>query len=304
MTARVVVERGDEVTDLTQDWTLQLDAMPHSPITGSGSTGEVSFSAPTSGQTPSLMYNGAVFEYYSPRYLEEIPSPSMSPLPPPVVTPPGGTSGGWGQGSWGDDGGWGGSSAPGTNRPPVASFTVTPNNLSVALNATSSSDPDGSITFYAWTFGDGVSGNGVTTSHTYAAAGTYTITLQVTDNLGARSQSITSVTVSSVPVVNPPPIASFTATPSGLAVSLNASASSDPNGSIVAYAWTFGDGASGAGVTTTHTYALGGTYTITLRVTDNLGAQSASTTSITVSAPSTTGSGWGTEAWGSDPWGA
>src|SRR5262250_1346777 len=45
--------------------------------------------------------------------------------------------------------------------------------------------------------------------------------------------------------------------------------SSDPDGTIASYAWTFGDGASGAGVTASHTYAAGGTYPVSLTVTDN-----------------------------------
>src|SRR5207247_193522 len=70
-----------------------------------------------------------------------------------------------------------------------------------------SSDPDGSIASYRWTFGDGSAA--VTTqnaSHTYGAGGTYTVTLQVTDNQGATNSSSQSVTVTapnSPPVVNP-----------------------------------------------------------------------------------------------------
>src|SRR6185295_3800128 len=59
-----------------------------------------------------------------------------------------------------------------------------------------SSDPDGSITSYAWSFGDGSSGTGATTNHTYATSGTFTVTLAVTDNLGARGTDTATVTVS------------------------------------------------------------------------------------------------------------
>jgi len=90
------------------------------------------------------------------------------------------------------DGGGGG------NRPPVAQAggpyfgTVgTP----VLFSGAGSADPDGSIAGYAWSFGDGATGSGVAPQHTYAAAGTYTATLTVTDNLGATGQATASVNV-------------------------------------------------------------------------------------------------------------
>jgi PKD repeat protein len=57
------------------------------------------------------------------------------------------------------------------------------------FNGAASTDPDGSITAYAWDFGDGVTGTGVNTTHTYAAAGTFTVTLRVTDNGNATAES-------------------------------------------------------------------------------------------------------------------
>lgn len=87
------------------------------------------------------------------------------------------------------------------------------------------------------------------------------------------------------PTENQPPVADFTFTTSGLTASFNASSSSDPDGSIVNYAWNFGDGTSGSGITTSRTYANGGTYTVTLTVTDNAGATNAVSKDVQVSAP-------------------
>lgn len=87
------------------------------------------------------------------------------------------------------------------------------------------------------------------------------------------------------PQVNQPPVANFTFTTSGLTARFNASYSSDPDGSIVNYAWNFGDGTSGSGITTSRTYANGGTYTVTLTVTDNAGATNAVSKDVQVSAP-------------------
>jgi len=89
--------------------------------------------------------------------------------------------------------------------------------------------------------------------------------------------------------VNQPPVASFTHICTGLSCSFSASASSDPDGSIISYAWDFGDGTNGSGVTTSRTYAAADTYTVTLTVTDNGGATVSTSQGVTVTAPSAGG---------------
>ena len=85
------------------------------------------------------------------------------------------------------------------NTPPVASFTRSPSfgqsPLSVFFNAETSTDSDGTIASYDWSFGDGASGTGVTTTHTYETPGTYSAELTVTDDRGARDSTIRMVTV-------------------------------------------------------------------------------------------------------------
>lgn len=81
------------------------------------------------------------------------------------------------------------------NTPPTASFTATPNGLQVALDAAASSDPDGTIASYAWDFGDGTTGTGVSASRSYAAAGRYAVALTVTDDGGAVATTTQAVTV-------------------------------------------------------------------------------------------------------------
>ncbi|MBL8297284.1 MAG: M4 family metallopeptidase [Rhodanobacteraceae bacterium] len=83
----------------------------------------------------------------------------------------------------------------GGNQSPVASFTATPSGLTVALNGSGSSDPDGTISSYTWNFGDGTTGSGASTTKTYSSAGTYTVTLTVTDNQGATNTATRQVTV-------------------------------------------------------------------------------------------------------------
>lgn len=82
------------------------------------------------------------------------------------------------------------------NDQPVASFVVSCSGLTCSFDGGTSSDSDGSITDYAWDFGDGTAtGSGATVAHTYFEAGTYTVTLTVTDNLGATATTSKIVSV-------------------------------------------------------------------------------------------------------------
>lgn len=169
------------------------------------------------------------------------------------------------------------------NQLPTAAFTPTTAGLKVSVDATASTDPDGTIQSYAWTFGDGGTATGATASRTYAAAGTYPIKLTVTDDRGGVSTKTIEVTVS--PAANQVPVAAFTPTATGLSVAVDGSASSDPDGTIQSYAWTFGDGGTATGATATHAYTAGGTFNVTLTVTDNSGATGTITKPVTVTAP-------------------
>ena len=169
---------------------------------------------------------------------------------------------------------------------PIASFTVSCVNSFCTFDASASSDPDGSIAFSYWNFGDGSgigSAGGVSASHFYEAAGTYTVWLTVYDNFSAWGQ--TNRTVAITAVVNQPPIASFTTNCQMMFCSFNPAGSSDPDGGIVAFAWNFGDGATSPDYAPSHVYAAAGTYTVSLVVTDTRGATGATTRTVTAVAP-------------------
>ena len=168
------------------------------------------------------------------------------------------------------------------NQVPVASFTTTLSPLAAAFDASGSTDPDGSVASYSWSFGDGKTGTGKTPSHTYGAAGVYQVKLTVTDNQGATGSITTPVTVAAAP--NQPPTSLFTFAATNLAVTFSGSPSTDPDGSIASYAWDFGDGTTGSGATPSHTYAADGSYTVKLTVSDDKGATGVSSQSVSVAA--------------------
>jgi PKD repeat protein len=282
------------------------------------------------------------------------------------------------------------------NTPPVAAATADPATgiapLTVQFDGTGSYDPDGTITAYAWDFGDGATGSGAAPAHTYDWPGSYPAVLTVTDDRGATDTASVVITVQQDPAMrlyvgaidmamvqvpggsaaqasvrinngggggqagatvygewsglvngavtgvtgsdgrvvfesrktkksgtitftvtgvsapgyeyvpalnletsdsistdtpaNQPPVARVSADPTTgtppLTVQFDGSASSDPDGTVTAYAWDFGDGATATGVAATHTYADAGIYEAVLTVTDNEGATDAASQTITV----------------------
>lgn len=166
---------------------------------------------------------------------------------------------------------------------PHAYFTYSPLlhrvNDTITFDASSSSDPDGSIVSYAWDFGDGA----VKTladpiaTHVYVVAGTYTVSLTVTDNDGLEDAVMDLLYVESGQPKPSPPIAIFHYSPpwplANQTVVFDASYSYDPDGFITVYLWDFGDGTVDNGTTpvTTHVYAELGTYLIRLTIVDNDG---------------------------------
>jgi PKD repeat protein len=159
------------------------------------------------------------------------------------------------------------------NTNPIAAFTSSVSNKTATFTSTAV-DPDGTIASYLWNFGDNTSSTSVNPVHTYSSPGTYPVTLTVTDDGGATNTSApTNVTIANVL-----PTASFTSTTSFLTANFT-STSTDSDGTIVSYLWDFGEGPAGSGATPSHTYSTGGTYPVTLTVTDNSGGTN--TTAIT-----------------------
>ncbi|KAA0007572.1 MAG: PKD domain-containing protein [Thermoplasmata archaeon] len=178
---------------------------------------------------------------------------------------------------------------PPTNNKPVAdpggpySGEV---NEAIQFDGTKSHDPDGSIAFYRWNFGDG-SGEILADkpTHTYSEAGTYTVTLTVIDNDGTSDTAVTSAVIGEAST-NKAPVADAGGpyeAKVGEQVLFDASYSYDPDGSIVSYVWDFGDGETGDGQTVQHVYSKPDTYIVKLTVTDDGGETDSSSTYVVVS---------------------
>jgi PKD repeat protein len=172
---------------------------------------------------------------------------------------------------------------PPANQPPIASFSSTVTNLSVAFNASGSSDPDGTVASYSWNWGDGTpAGSGVSPTHAYTAAGTYLVSLTVTDNNGASTTTSSNMSPSEAP--NAAPVAAFTSSATGLTATVNGAGSTDSDGTVASYVWSWGDGTpDGTGVSASHTYGAVGTYSVTLTVTDDDGATNSISRNVPVS---------------------
>lgn len=168
------------------------------------------------------------------------------------------------------------------NAPPIAviaSISTVTFGGATAFDGSASSDPDGIVAGYQWDFGDGTTSNGVTATHTYAVAGTYSVVLTVTDNNGAIATATTTARIDAPPIARIAPVSTIIL---GEAITFDGSGSSDADGTIAGYQWNFGDGMTGTGSSTTHTYTAAGTYPVTLTVTDNDGATGTATTTVTV----------------------
>ena len=168
----------------------------------------------------------------------------------------------------------------------AALFTYSPSNPlaneTVTFNATASFSREGYILNHTWNFGD----TNITTTtspimnHSYIDVGIYNVTLTVTDNASLTDTTWHIVKVGRWPVVI------FTYSPSNplanQTVRFDAGDSYDPDGTIVNYAWDFGDDTTDTGMIVNHNYTAAGTYTVNLTVTDDDALTSSTSVLITV----------------------
>jgi WD40 repeat protein/chitodextrinase len=194
---------------------------------------------------------------------------------------PGGGGGGGGGGT-----NQGGAQAGSPNLAPSAVITsdvtvgVAP--LTVNFDSRSSTD-DGRIVERAWDFGDGTTSSEIAPSHIYEAAGEYTVQLTIVDDGSPPRSDIDEEIIS----VTEAPVARFTvnqqtADAAPATFSFDASESFDPDGTLTAYRWDFGDGSTGTGPIIEHTYVRPGTYRVVFRAVDDLGVTGRAQTTLSV----------------------
>lgn len=164
-------------------------------------------------------------------------------------------------------------------------------NQSITFDGSQSIDPDGTIIFYRWNFGDGSSQIlDMTPKHTYTDPGVYMVTLTVVDDDGRSSMANTTATIQSEIFINSPPNAMFTI-PSTVTVNqevlIDATLSNDSDGFIAGYRWDFDSNGTfdtdwmvEAFVTTS--FSTIGSYVVTLEVKDELGSVSSYSTTVSV----------------------
>ncbi len=166
------------------------------------------------------------------------------------------------------------------NPMPIPNFTGTNvcQGLTTTFTDASTIACGGTITGWAWSFGDAGTSTLQNPTHTYAAANIYSVTLTVTSNNGCDSMITLPVTV------YPLPVPKFTAPPvcQGTPTTFTDGSTVPGGGIIKTWAWRFGDGVTSALQDPTHTYAAAGTYPVTLIVTSTEGCIDSITKIITV----------------------
>lgn len=161
---------------------------------------------------------------------------------------------------------------------------------SIQFDASGCDDSDGEIVFYRWSFGDGTATiNEVSSIHSYKSEGTYNINLAVIDDDGSSNSANMTVVIGSS---NRAPSAIINVPATGYvgdSIEFNSSGSSDPDigDNITSYQWSFGDGATSAEQNPTHHYSKDGRYPVTLKVTDQKGAEGTATIEILIKTKST-----------------
>ncbi|MBC7092558.1 PKD domain-containing protein [Candidatus Bipolaricaulota bacterium] len=170
------------------------------------------------------------------------------------------------------------------NQPPTVDFTWSPTSpaagqaVTFTSTVTDPDDPPDTPFTYAWTFGDDGTSTEANPTHTYVAARTYTVKLEVTDRRGAKGTKEKSVTVTAPLPPPPPTVTALSASPAvpeaGQPVTLTATATAPQGDPVTAWEWDFnGDGTVDATGTppVMHTYPAAGLYTVKVRARNQAG---------------------------------
>jgi PKD repeat protein len=154
----------------------------------------------------------------------------------------------------------------------IAAVTSGTNPLTVQFIDASTNTP----TSWAWSFGDGGTSSVQNPSHTYSAAGTYTVTLTAINTGGSNTVSKSGyITVTDTTIV---PVASFVSAVTAGTAPLTVQFADSTSNSPTTWAWSFGDGETSTVQNPSHIYTTAGTYTVTLTATNAAGSNTVSET--------------------------
>ncbi len=153
---------------------------------------------------------------------------------------------------------------------PVAAFSASPTSGRVPLNVKFTDKSTGSPTKWKWDFGDGSKSFHQNPTHKYSKAGVYTVKLTVTNAAG-----INTATKAKYITVTSKPIAVFSASPTSGKSPLKVKFTDKSTGSPTKWKWDFGDGTKSFHQNPTHKYSKAGKYTVTLKVTNAVGINTA-----------------------------
>lgn len=149
--------------------------------------------------------------------------------------------------------------------PPVAAFSGSPTSGTAPLQVQFTDESTGDPTSWFWDFGDDGTSTVQNPSHTYTDAGTYTVSLTVSNAVGSDDEVKTNYISVSLP---PPPVAAFVGDPTSGAVPLTVDFTDQSTGVVDTWSWNFGDGVGTSSVQNpTYQYTSVGNYTVTLTVT-------------------------------------
>lgn len=173
---------------------------------------------------------------------------------------------------------------PSGNVAPVPTFVQSCTGLTCSVSSAGTADPNtGDTITYSWNWGDGTpaSTGASPGAHVYAGSGSYTITLTTTDGWGKAATTTRTVNLTE-PAGNTAPVPQFTATcTTYTSCQFSSAGTTDPQGDAIRYSWTFGDTGTSTASNPSRTYALPGTYTVTLTATDVWGKSAAITKEVT-----------------------
>ena len=172
-------------------------------------------------------------------------------------------------------------------------------NSAVLFNGSRSHDPDGTITKWFWVFGDNTNGTGKTVTHMYSKAGTYTVTLTVSDKEGATNADTTTCVIKQPNRPPTKPIIQGTKNGPKNTTYTYTALSTDADNDVMQYTFNWGDALSqsseflsnGTSFTADHSWAAAGRYSLTVTVTDNQ-TESFSNLTVYIDALQTRGIGY------------